>query len=101
VKTPTDPAINAAVPTRRAIRGGCTAQAKDIAIISRGSKKERRSFGLARASSLDNSATRDWILHQGLIWAKNRNHGGASFRIKLPLSMEAIETKQAMATGIT
>ena len=23
--------------------------------------------------------------HQGLIWAKNRDHGGASFRIKLPL----------------
>ncbi len=24
--------------------------------------------------------------HQGLIWAKNREHGGASFRIKLPIS---------------
>jgi C4-dicarboxylate-specific signal transduction histidine kinase len=24
--------------------------------------------------------------HDGLIWAKNRDHGGASFRIKLPLS---------------
>ncbi len=23
--------------------------------------------------------------HQGLIWAKNRDHGGASFRIRLPL----------------
>jgi C4-dicarboxylate-specific signal transduction histidine kinase len=29
--------------------------------------------------------------HDGLISAKNRGHGGASFRIKLPLSMEAIE----------
>jgi C4-dicarboxylate-specific signal transduction histidine kinase len=24
--------------------------------------------------------------HHGLIWAKNRDHGGASFRIKLPIS---------------
>jgi len=42
--------------------------------------------------------------HNGLIWAKNRDHGGASFRIKLPLSIEAVETtetKQALATGIT
>jgi signal transduction histidine kinase len=23
--------------------------------------------------------------HNGLIWAKNRDHGGASFRITLPL----------------
>ena len=23
--------------------------------------------------------------HHGLIWAKNRDHGGATFRIKLPL----------------
>jgi signal transduction histidine kinase len=23
--------------------------------------------------------------HHGLIWAKNRDHGGASFRIRLPL----------------
>ena len=23
--------------------------------------------------------------HSGLIWAKNRDHGGATFRIKLPL----------------
>jgi C4-dicarboxylate-specific signal transduction histidine kinase len=33
--------------------------------------------------------------HQGLIWAKNRDHGGASFRIKLPLSMQAIEMEKA------
>jgi signal transduction histidine kinase len=26
--------------------------------------------------------------HDGLIWANNRDHGGASFRFKLPLSME-------------
>jgi hypothetical protein len=29
--------------------------------------------------------------HHGLIWAKNRDHGGTSFRIKLPLSREATE----------
>jgi signal transduction histidine kinase len=27
--------------------------------------------------------------HHGLIWAKNRAHGGASFRIKLPLERVA------------
>src|SRR5260221_565366 len=36
--------------------------------------------------------------HQGLIWGKNRDHGGASFRFKLPLSMEAIEMKLARTT---
>jgi hypothetical protein len=35
-----------------AMRGGCTAQANEVAIISRGSKKERRSFAPAGASSL-------------------------------------------------
>ena len=29
--------------------------------------------------------------HQGLIFAKNRDHGGASFRIKLPLSKDSAE----------
>jgi signal transduction histidine kinase len=37
--------------------------------------------------------------HDGLISAKNRGHGGASFRIKLPLSMEAIEMEEAQTTG--
>jgi len=32
--------------------------------------------------------------HQGLIWATNRDHGGASFRIKLPVSMHAIEMEK-------
>jgi signal transduction histidine kinase len=31
--------------------------------------------------------------HSGVIWAENRRYGGASFRIKLPLSMEASETE--------
>jgi signal transduction histidine kinase len=28
--------------------------------------------------------------HNGLIWAKNRDHGGASFRIKLPISNNGV-----------
>jgi signal transduction histidine kinase len=37
--------------------------------------------------------------HHGLIRAKNRDHSGASFRIKLPPSREAIEIKQAQTAG--
>ena len=33
--------------------------------------------------------------HDGQILARNRDHGGASFRIRLPLSTEAIETEMA------
>ncbi|MFY9959224.1 sensor histidine kinase [Bradyrhizobium sp.] len=31
--------------------------------------------------------------HHGLIWAKNRNHGGASFRIRLPISNDGAGPK--------
>jgi C4-dicarboxylate-specific signal transduction histidine kinase len=58
------------------------------------SKTEGMGMGLSIARTIVEA-------HHGLIWAKNRDHGGASFRIKLPLSMEAIETKQAVASGIT
>ena len=37
--------------------------------------------------------------HHGLISAKNRDHGGALFRIRLPLSREAIEMKLAQTAG--
>jgi signal transduction histidine kinase len=58
------------------------------------SKAEGMGMGLSIARTIIEA-------HHGLIWARNRDHGGASFRIKLPLSMEAIDTKQAVATGIT
>jgi signal transduction histidine kinase/ABC-type uncharacterized transport system substrate-binding protein len=58
------------------------------------SKAEGMGMGLSIARTIIEA-------HHGLIWARNRDHGGASFRIKLPLSMKAIETKQAIATGIT
>ena len=58
------------------------------------SKAEGMGMGLSIARTIIEA-------HHGLIWARNRDHGGASFRIRLPLSMEAIETKQAVATGIT
>ena len=58
------------------------------------SKAEGMGMGLSIARTIVEA-------HHGLIWAKNRDHGGASFRIKLPLSMEATETKQAVASGIT
>ena len=58
------------------------------------SKTEGMGMGLSIARTIVEA-------HHGLIWAKNRDHGGASFRIKLPLSMEATETKQAVASGIT
>ena len=47
------------------------------------SKAEGMGMGLSIARTIIEA-------HQGLISAKNRDHGGASFRIKLPLSMEAI-----------
>ena len=58
------------------------------------SKAEGMGMGLSIARTIIEA-------HHGLIWARNRDHGGASFRIRLPLSMEAIETKQAGATGVT
>jgi signal transduction histidine kinase len=56
------------------------------------SKAEGMGMGLSIARTIIEA-------HHGLIWARNRDHGGASFRIKLPLSMEATETKQAVATA--
>jgi C4-dicarboxylate-specific signal transduction histidine kinase len=58
------------------------------------SKAEGMGMGLSIARTIIEA-------HCGLIWGKNRDHGGASFQIRLPLSMETIETKQASATGIT
>ena len=55
------------------------------------SKAEGMGMGLSIARTIIEA-------HHGLIWARNRDHGGASFRIKLPLSMEAILTKQYVAT---
>jgi signal transduction histidine kinase len=49
------------------------------------SKAEGMGMGLSIARTIVEA-------HRGLIWAKNRDHGGASVRIKLPLLMEAIET---------
>jgi signal transduction histidine kinase len=43
------------------------------------SKAEGMGMGLSIARSIIEA-------HQGLLWAKNRDHGGASFRIRLPLS---------------
>jgi len=42
------------------------------------SKAEGMGMGLSIARTIIEA-------HQGLIWAKNRDHGGASFRIRLPL----------------
>ena len=42
------------------------------------SKAEGMGMGLSIARTITE-------VHDGLIWAKNRNHGGASFRIRLPL----------------
>jgi C4-dicarboxylate-specific signal transduction histidine kinase len=42
------------------------------------SKAEGMGMGLSIAHTIIEA-------HQGLIWAKNRDHGGASFRIRLPL----------------
>ena len=43
------------------------------------SKAEGMGMGLSIARTIIEA-------HDGLIWAKNRDHGGASFRIRLPLS---------------
>ena len=56
------------------------------------SKAEGMGMGLSIARTIVEA-------HHGLISAKNRDHGGASFRIKLPLSMKAIETEQVLTTG--
>ncbi len=45
------------------------------------SKAEGMGMGLSIARTIIEA-------HHGLIWAKNRDHGGASFRIKLPLCSE-------------
>ena len=42
------------------------------------SKAEGMGMGLSIARTIVES-------HNGVIWAKNRDHGGATFRIKLPL----------------
>jgi signal transduction histidine kinase len=42
------------------------------------SKSEGMGMGLSIARTIVEA-------HRGLIWAKNRDHGGASFRIRLPL----------------
>ena len=42
------------------------------------SKAEGMGMGLSIARTIIEA-------HNGLIWAENRDHGGASFRIKLPL----------------
>jgi|SRR5258708_37286953 len=42
------------------------------------SKAEGMGMGLSIARTIVEA-------HHGLIWAKNRDHGGASFRIRLPL----------------
>src|SRR6478735_11735933 len=56
------------------------------------SKAEGMGMGLSIARTIIEA-------HHGLISARNRDHGGASFRFKLPLSMEAIEMKLARTTG--
>jgi signal transduction histidine kinase len=43
------------------------------------SKAEGMGMGLSIARTIIEA-------HNGLIWAKNRDHGGASFRIRLPLA---------------
>jgi C4-dicarboxylate-specific signal transduction histidine kinase len=46
------------------------------------SKVEGMGMGLSIASTIVEA-------HRGLIWAKNRDHGGASFNIKLPIATDA------------
>jgi signal transduction histidine kinase len=43
------------------------------------SKAEGMGMGLSIARTIIEA-------HNGVIWAKNRDHGGASFRIKLPIT---------------
>ena len=45
------------------------------------SKAEGMGMGLSIARTIIEA-------HHGLIWAKNRDHGGATFRIKLPISTD-------------
>jgi signal transduction histidine kinase len=45
------------------------------------SKSEGMGMGLAIARTIIDA-------HRGVIWAENRDHGGASFRIKLPISKD-------------
>ena len=47
------------------------------------SKAEGMGMGLSIARTIVEA-------HRGLIWAKNRDHGGASFRIRLPLCTDGI-----------
>jgi len=56
------------------------------------SKAEGMGMGLSIARTIIEA-------HHGLIWAKNRDHGGASFRIKLPLEMVAMAMEKAQPTG--
>ncbi|MHB8267232.1 sensor histidine kinase [Bradyrhizobium sp.] len=51
------------------------------------SKAEGMGMGLSIARTIVEA-------HHGLIWATNRDHGGASFRIKFPLSLEAVEMEE-------
>jgi signal transduction histidine kinase len=55
------------------------------------SKAEGMGMGLSIARTIIEA-------HEGQISARNRDHGGASFRIKLPLATEAIEMEQAQTT---
>jgi C4-dicarboxylate-specific signal transduction histidine kinase len=55
------------------------------------SKAEGMGMGLSIARTIIEA-------HQGLISARNRDHGGASFRIKLPLSMQAIQMEKTETT---
>ena len=48
------------------------------------SKAEGMGMGLSIARTIIEA-------HNGLIWAKNRDHGGATFRIKLPISDDGAE----------
>ena len=54
------------------------------------SKAEGMGMGLSIARTIIEA-------HHGLIWAKNRDHGGASFRIKLPLCTDGPDQSTAMA----
>jgi signal transduction histidine kinase len=51
------------------------------------SKAEGMGMGLSIARTIVEA-------HNGLLWAQNRDHGGASFRIRLPLDEEAVLSKE-------
>jgi signal transduction histidine kinase len=55
------------------------------------SKAEGMGMGLSIARTIIEA-------HHGLIWAENRDHGGATFRIRLPL---VTTTTQDQASGVT